>query len=380
MQPSSERKHLSLAAPGLVLILVGFGVGSVYQSRQTSGDLGPLAGIYATLQKKYDGELDQQKLIEGAKAGFVAATGDPYTSYLTAEQAKKLNDDLQGTLSGIGAEIAIKNSQLTVVAPIDDSPAQKAGLRPGDQIRAIDGKDTTGVPLDEAVSKIRGKEGTAVKLSILRRGVQPIETTITRALIQVKSVKWSVREGVGIIELSRFGNDTDKLLAQAVSELKQQGVTKYVLDLRNNPGGFLNTSVDVTGYFISNKVVVEERRKGKQIEKLSTSSRAELEGAPLVVLINEGSASASEIVAGALQDHGAAKIVGEKSFGKGSVQEISDLSGNAQIKITVAHWFTPKGRSIDKAGIKPDITVKLEAADYDADRDPQLDKALELLR
>jgi carboxyl-terminal processing protease len=380
MQPKVIRIGLGLA---LAILLAGGGF-VVGRQAQTGAArtlrLDQLENIYGLLQRKYDGELNLDQLIEGAKQGFVAATGDPYTAYLTKDEAKRLQDDLKGDLSGIGAEIGIKQERLSIIAPLPDSPAQAAGLRAGDQIRAIDDVDTTGMSVEEAVSKIRGEAGTEVKLLIGRGGASPQTVTIKRALIQVKSVKWELKPGqVGYLQISRFGDDTLSLLNQAAADLKRQGARSYILDLRNNPGGYLQTSVDVAGLFMSNKVVVEERRVKGRNKQLRSSGGAELEGAKLIVLVNAGSASASEIVAGALQDHKAAQVLGERSFGKGSVQEIIDLSSGAQLKVTIAHWYTPQGRSIDHEGIKPDIEVKLETADYDAGRDPQLERALQLL-
>lgn len=372
-------------ALGVFSFMGGWLVNQTYPSllsgQSSELELGELRRIYALLKKNYDGELDKSKLEEGAKAGFVAAAGDPYTTYLNAQAAKQLNDDLTGTLSGIGAEIGIKNEQLQVVAPIEGSPADKAGLQPGDRIQLINGEDTSDLSLDEAVTKIRGEKGTQVKLSISRRGGQPFEVSITRDMIVVKSVEWKIQEpGIGYIKLSRFGTDTVELMEQAAVELKRQGAGKIILDLRNNPGGYLDGAVKVASQFVSNKLVVTEKKGKRVVDELYSTSGGQLVGMPSVLLINNGSASASEIVAGALQDHGTAIVVGETSFGKGSVQEIKNLSRGAQLKITIAHWFTPKGRNISKEGIKPDVSVELSQDDYDNNRDPQLEKALERLR
>ncbi len=356
-------------------------IGPVFKSSQGL-DLASLNDIYATLSSKFDGTIDKTKLLDGAKAGLVAAAGDPYTTYMDAKEAKDLNDDLKGELSGIGAEIAIKNSKLVVVSPIAESPAEKAGLKAGDQILLINDEDTTGMALDQAVSKIRGPKETTVKLKIVRGSTAPFDLTITRALITVASVKWSMKPGnVGYIQISRFGTDTSSKMEQAATELTKQGAKKIVLDLRGNPGGYLDAGVSVASQFMqAGKLVVEERHAGKSTDKLTAEAGGELIGLPTIVLINGGSASASEIVAGALHDSGAARLVGEKSFGKGSVQDITNLGGGAQLKVTIAHWYTPNGVNINKEGIKPDVEVKLEQADYDAGRDPQLDKALELLK
>ncbi|HEX3082595.1 MAG TPA: S41 family peptidase [Candidatus Saccharimonadia bacterium] len=346
-------------------------------------DFSSLNSIYGLLQRNFDGKLDKQKVLDGAKAGLVAAGGDPYTVYMDAKSAKDLSDNLNGKLSGIGAEIGIKNNVLTVIAPIDDTPAAKAGLRTGDLIAKINNEDTTGMDVDTAVSKIRGQAGTKVTLKLVRQGVQDaFDVTITRAEITVKSVNWSLKNGnVGYINITRFGEDTASLIDQAAADLKSKGATKIILDLRNDGGGYLDAGVAVASEFLpQGKTIVSERTDGKTTNTLTASAGGKLVGLPTVVLINGGSASASEIVAGALHDNKAARLEGEKSFGKGSVQEIKDLPGGSQLKVTVAHWYTPGGININKEGIKPDVEVKLTTDDFNANRDPQLDKALELLK
>lgn len=342
-----------------------------------------LNDLYGLMQRNFDGKIDAQSALEGARKGLVAAGGDPYTVYMTAAEGKALSDDLSGKLSGIGAEIGIKNNVLTVVAPISGAPAEKAGIRPQDLIAKIDGEDTTGLTVDKAVSKIRGKAGTTVKLTVLHTGApETTEITVTRADLTIPSVKWSLKDGnVAYIKVSTFGTDTTTLINQAATELKGQGATKAILDLRNDGGGYLDAGVAVASQFLTEgKTVVSERTNGKTVDTMNSQGTGQLAGLPLVVLINGGSASASEIVAGALHDNGAAKLVGEKSFGKGSVQEIKKLGNGDQLKVTVAHWYTPKGVNINKEGIKPDVEVKLTNEDYNASRDPQLDKALELLK
>jgi carboxyl-terminal processing protease len=381
--------NIKLGSMLAVLLVVGggtFGLGYKYHewvsAKAVSGlDFRELNEIYGILQRKFDGPLDKEKLLDGAKAGMAAATGDLYTSYLDEDAYKQLNDDLAGTLSGIGAEVAVRNSKLIIVAPITDSPAAKAGLRPNDQVLKINDEDPSGLSLEEAVGKIRGEEGTTVKLLIARGSDVPFEVTITRAVITVESVKWSMKPNqIGYIQITRFGADTAAKLTQASRELKGQGARKIVLDMRNNPGGYLEAAVRVADEWLVGELVVEERKGERTIEKLSSSPGGELAGIPTMVLINGGSASASEIVAGALQDHNAARVVGEKSFGKGSVQEVQNLTRDTALKVTVAHWYTPQGKNITKDGIKPDVEVKREPADFEADRDPQLDRALELLK
>lgn len=380
----------SLVVGGLILSGVGFEGGRHWiEIRQlvlhqktisTQPDFSGLGDLYATLLDKYDGNIDAAKISEGVKQGLVAAAGDPYTVYLNAKAAKALEDDLNGTLSGIGAEVGIKNNKLIIVAPINDAPAAKAGLKSGDQIIKIDSQDTSGLTLDEAVSKIRGPEGTKVKITFIR-GTQPAaDITITRASITVPSIKSSMKPGnIGYIQVSAFGTDTADKFSQAAADLVGKGAKSIIIDLRNNPGGYLDAAVRMTSEFTNTGIIVEERKGTKSIEKLNAKSGGHLIGAKTVVLINGGSASASEIMAGAMQDRHLATIVGEQSFGKGSVQEIQKLDDGAELKVTIAHWYTPNGKNIGKAGITPDTVVKLTQDDYEHNRDPQLDKALEIL-
>jgi carboxyl-terminal processing protease len=379
-----------IAAGGVALALLGFIGGQVaplvipptwHVSMAKRLDFSDLNSTYEILQRKFDGSVDEGKVMDGARAGLVASTGDPYTVYLDAKAAKDLQDQLSGTLSGVGAEVGIKNNKLTVISPVADSPAEKAGLKAGDVIVRINDTDPSALTLDEAVAKIRGDKGTKVTLKIARGASQPQDITITRDIITVTSVKSSMKPGnIGYIQITTFGTDTADKTAEAATQLKAQGAQKIILDLRNDPGGYLDAAVSVASQFMPNgKVVVEERHNGQAKEKLETQGGGTLIGLPTVVLINEGSASASEIVAGALKDNGVAKLMGEKSFGKGSVQEVIKLGGGAELKVTVAHWFTPSGKGIDKEGIHPDIEVKQDLADYNADRDPQLDRAIQEL-
>ncbi len=364
---AGDALHSSISLPGLS------------QSNQNFSSLNDLETL---LKDNFDGPVDQNKFLDGARAGLVSSLGDPYTVYLTADQAKSLNDDLNGKLSGIGAEIGIKNNLLTVIAPVAGTPADKAGLKPGDVIATINGQDTTGMDVDTAVSKIRGKAGTQVTLKIARPNTDPLTLTITRADITVPSVTWSLKNGnVGYIKISTFGSDTADLMDKAASDLHTQGATKIILDLRNNGGGYLDAGVSVASQFLAEgKTVVSERTNGKTTNTLTATAGGKLVGLPTIVLVNGGSASASEIVSGALHDNKAATLVGEKTFGKGSVQEIKNLPGGAELKVTVAHWYTPNGININKEGIQPDTTVKLSTDDYNAGRDPQLDQALDTLK
>ena len=325
--------------------------------------------------------VQDTKLFYGALSGMISSLGDPYSVFFDPKTAADFNQELSGSFEGIGAELGIKNKQLTVIAPLSGTPAEKAGLKAGDNILAIDGKDTTDMSLDSAVSLIRGKKGTDVTLTVWRTGWDKSQDfKITRDQIDVPSVKWEMKKDIAYIQITNFNEDTSARFNQAVSELIAKDPKGLILDLRNNPGGFLDKAVDVAGEWILNDVVVSEQSDDGQKNDERSSGLARLENLKTVVLVNEGSASASEIVAGALQDYGKATLVGEKTFGKGSVQNLEPLPDGSAVKITVAEWLTPKGRHIDKEGIAPDIEVKLTEDDYNANRDPQMDKALELLK
>lgn len=344
-------------------------------------DYSSVEEVYDLLKQKFDGKLEVSELEAGLKKGLVDAAGDPYTVYLSPEEAQEFSEDLNGTFSGIGAELGKRDGKLLIISPLSGSPAEKAGLRPNDQIISINEEDATDISIDEAVNKIRGDIGTTVTLGIVRGDDRPKDFTITRAQINVPSVESEILEGnIGYIKLTRFDDTTANLAKEAAAEFKQKNVNGVVLDIRNNGGGLLSSSVDVAGLWLDNKVVVQEKRGDKVVSSLKTGSNSPLAGVPTVVLINGGSASASEILAGALHDHKAATLLGEKTFGKGSVQELLDLSDGGKLKVTVARWFTPNGKNIDKEGIDPDQTVKLTDEDFENDRDPQKDAALKQLQ
>ena len=345
-------------------------------------DFSSLNEVYGVLRSKYDGKLDTQALIDGAKHGLVEATGDPYTSYFTAKEAEEFESDLEGSFEGIGAELGKRNDQLVIISTLDDSPAKKAGLLANDVIVGVNSDDATNWTVEQAVSKIRGEKDTTVKLSVLR-GEQGIkEFSITRAAITNPSVKHEITaENIGILRISRFGStDTGNLSRQAAEQFKAAGVKGIVLDLRGNGGGYLNAAKDVASLWLEDKTVVTQREGGVVVDTLRSDNDAPLKGIKTIVLIDGGSASASEIVAGALRDHGAATLIGQKSFGKGSVQVVEGLASGGQLKVTTAKWYTPNGKNINKEGIKPSVEVTLTPEDINANRDPQKDKALELVR
>ena len=338
--------------------------------------------VWNTLKDNYvDGDnLQNQKLFYGALEGMAQATGDPYTIFMTPSSTKAFQQDMSGSFEGIGAEIGLKNEIITVVAPLEDMPAAKAGIRAGDKIVKIDGVITAGFTVNEAVTKIRGPKGTSVTLTLSREGRKDLfDIKIKRATIQVKSVKTTSKNGIMTIRVSSFNDDTDALFAEAVNTAIKTKPKGIILDLRNDPGGYLESAISLAGYWLSDSVVVSEKYADGHIESHKGSGRALLAPFKTVVLINQGSASASEIVAGALQDTGKATIVGEKSFGKGSVQIVKTFSDGSSLKVTTAKWLTPKGRSINKEGIMPDVVVPMAAADFDKGLDPQMDKAIAII-
>ena len=334
--------------------------------------------VYDELRAKYDGNLDINKLMDGLKEGLVAASGDPYTEYMAPDKAKEFSGQLNGTFEGIGAYLG-KNEQgnVIVISPVDGFPAKKAGLQPRDVIVEIDGKDATAYSVDQAVDKIRGPKGTNVKLRIIRNSKEDLSFDIKREEINIPSVESKVINGnIGYMKIIRFGDDTSELAQQAAEKFKADGVKKVILDLRGNPGGYLESAVDVSSLWMKDKTVLTERRDGVTIKSYKTRGDAPLLGIPTIVLIDEGSASASEITAGALRDNNAAVLVGVKSFGKGSVQQPQNLDNGGILKVTVARWYTPAGKNIDKQGIEPDKKVEISVDDIKAGRDPQLDAAV----
>lgn len=342
--------------------------------------------VWDTLKEKYvdSSKLDAQKLFYGAIKGMLAATGDPYTNFFEPEENKKFNEDITGSFEGIGAEIGMRGGVLTIIAPLEGAPAEKAGLRAGDKIIKIEDKNTADMSIDEAVDMLHGEKGTEVKITIFREGEQDTrEITIIRDVISVKSVKFEEREGnIAYLKISRFGEGTFKEFGEALKGINKQEAKGIVLDLRNNPGGYLETAVEIGSKMLpkGNTVVIEESGDGKQ-KKLLARGGDEFSEFKTVVLINEGSASASEILAGALRENrDNVTLVGKKSYGKGSVQEFLNLPEGTAMKVTVAKWLTPKGNQINEKGISPDVEVQMTNEDYEKNLDPQLDKAMEIVK
>jgi carboxyl-terminal processing protease len=328
-------------------------------------------------------KIDQQKMIYGAISGMVKSIGDPFSSFMDPEESKQFSQELEGTFEGIGVEIGMKSDILTVISPLAGSPAEKAGLKAGDKVLKIGDKLTSDTTIDEAVSLIRGPKGTDISLTILHeKSSTPIEVKITRDQINVKSVTldWK-NNNIAVIKISKFGDDTVSGMNQVASQVVSQKAKGVILDLRNNPGGYLEAAVEISSKFIpQGKVVVSEEERGGGKKEYDARGGDILGGIPVVVLVNSGSASASEITAGALRDDLGAQLIGKKTFGKGSVQELEKLSGGSNLRVTIARWLTPNGDYIMEKGIDPTIDVDLTDTDYNNNRDPQMDKALEVLR
>ncbi|TSD03809.1 MAG: Carboxy-peptidase [Parcubacteria group bacterium Athens0714_26] len=321
-------------------------------------------------------------MVYGAIDGLVNSLSDPHTIFLRPDDSKKFEQDVNGNFGGIGAEIDVRDSQLMVVSPLEGSPAAKAGLLAGDKIIEIDKKSTVGLSVDNAVKKIRGEIGTKVVLTILRgNDKKPREVIIIRDKIEIPTLKIKMMDDIAYIQLFGFNQNAPVLFYNAVLEVLKNQPKGIVLDLRNDPGGYLEVAVNIAGWFVDNNnlVVTEKFRNGDKIDFRSRGNAA-LKNLPITVLINKGSASASEILAGALRYYRQAKLVGEQSFGKGTVQELQDLKDGSTIKITIAQWLLPDGKPLDENGLTPDVAVGLTEQDVAANKDPQLDKALEVIK
>lgn len=385
-KPSGIGKLMSfLVVAGIAFLAGAFSVrlhpGStspLFQGEQI--DLSSVQTTYAKLRDNFDGDLDRQALVEGASRGLVEAAGDDYTVFLNAKESTDFSKSLSGDIGGgIGVEMGMRNGVPVVERVLQNNPAEKAGMAVGDIIVEVNGESTEKKTLNEVVSKIRGEVDTTVKLGIVR-GAEQLEITVTRARVNNPSAYGEIKDGVGVLTISRFDDSTGSLARTVARDFKEAGVKGVVLDLRGNGGGFVNAAKEVTGIWLNDKVVVTERRGGKTVDELKTGNDAILNNVKTIVLVNQSSASASEIVAGALRDHKAAQLAGATTFGKGSVQQLLQLPGDATLKVTIARWYTPNGLNISEKGIVPDVTVERTPEDANAGRDPQLDKALSLAR
>lgn len=326
--------------------------------------------------------LDKQKMLYGAITGMVSALDDPYTTFFTPEEAKTFNEDVSGSFVGIGVELGLRNGILTVISPLEDTPAWQAGLKAGDQIIKIGDTPTSDISVDEAVDLIRGEAGTQLTLTIMRKSFDATkEFIVTRNTIAVPSTKLEFLDNdIAYVKLLNFNENAAYNFYRTALEVIMKKSPAMILDLRNNPGGYLEVSVNIAGWFLKQgQTVVKEDMKNGEESSYTANGNEVFSTMPIIILTNEGTASASEILAGALRDNRGIKIVGEKSYGKGSVQEIQQLADNSMVKITIAEWLTPNGISINKNGLEPDYEVELTDEDYENDKDPQLDKALELI-
>jgi len=340
--------------------------------------------VWNLLHKEYldKSTINDQDLFYGAISGMVDALGDPHSMFFDPKLTKEFNQELNGSFFGIGAEIGVRDGVLVIVAPLPDTPAEKAGLKAGDRILAVDGKDMAGISSSEAVTYIRGEKGTEVELTILAKNSETSKKIkIVRDKIDIPSVVYKTEDNIAIVQITGFNDDTDERFAKVAQQIVSDNPKGIIVDLRNNPGGYLSTAVEIASYWVEpSQVVVREtfsdKRKDQEYKANKKNSLAHFK---TVVLVNEGSASASEILAGALQDYKLADIVGMTTFGKGSVQQLMNLKDKSSVKLTVARWLTPNGRTIEGEGIAPDYEIDLTLDDYQNDFDPQLDKAKELI-
>jgi carboxyl-terminal processing protease len=348
-------------------------------------DFGIFWDAWRMVDKKYvnQDKLNSQERVYGAIDGMLKAVGDPYTNFMTPEETKSFNTDMEGSFEGIGAEIGIRDDSLTIIAPLDGMPADKAGLKAGDKVIEINEESANGLTVEEAVRKIRGKKGTEVVLTIFREGeTETRDIKITRDEIDLESVRYEKKEGnIAYIQIVSFSEDTSREFNKEITKAIADGSEGIILDLRNNPGGYLNTAVEIASKFVSRgDAVVLERKRNGEIDEFKALGGANLSELPVAVLINEGSASASEILAGALRDQKGSQLVGKKSFGKGSVQQLEELPDGSSLKITVAEWLTPNGDSINEKGLEPDVKIEITEEDIENQNDSQLNKALEIMK
>ncbi|MBI1812447.1 PDZ domain-containing protein [Candidatus Peregrinibacteria bacterium] len=371
-----------------MIVSRGTGNDVVIEDPQTQADLSFLWTVWQTLLHSYIApqDLRPNALVFGAAEGLVRSVGDPYTVLMSAKQTERFRQTISGTLEGIGAELKEKDHLIVVVAPLKGSPAEKSGLRADDVIAAVDGTSVEGLSLTEVVSRIRGSKGTPVKLTVYRRTEsKPLTLTIIRAAIQVPSVESTIVKtqtgALAVLTLNEFGENSMIEVRSALQQFKnaKPAVRGIVLDLRDNGGGLLEGAVELTSMFVKKGTIVSVEHRGEPLEVHDALGHPLFPDLPMAVLVNEGTASSSEITAGALQDLGRATIIGMKTYGKGTVQEVLDLPGGSSLRVTVARWLTPKGKNLGKEGVMPDIVVDLTTADIDAKKDRQMDAAVEWL-
>ena len=352
----------------------------------TQTDFSPFWKAWNTINEKYPtaGKITDQDRVYGAISGLVDSLNDPYSVFFTPDKAKSFKDEIAGNFDGIGMEVGMKDKVLTVIAPLKDTPAYRANIKSGDKILKIDKTATAGLSIEEAIKLIRGEKGTTVTLTIFREGnQQPKEIKIVRDTINIPTLDTEIRkDGIFVIKLYSFSANSANLFRDAMRQFVESKDDKLLLDLRGNPGGYLDAAVDMASWFLKGgKTIVTEDYGNNKAPEIYRSKGYDIFNDKLkfVILIDNGSASASEILAGAMQDNGRAKLVGSQSFGKGSVQEVVNITPDTILKITVAKWLTPNGTSISEKGLTPDYPVEITQKDLDAKKDTQMDKAVELL-
>ncbi len=363
---------------------------NVSEGAPSEVDFSPFWKAWNLINEKYVGAsttaetVGDQEKVYGAIGGLTSSLGDPYTSFLPPVEAELFESDIRGNFEGVGMEVLAQNGAVTVISPLKDSPAERAGIQAGDKVIGIDSTPTTNLTTEDAVQLIRGQKGTQVSLTIFREGSEePLEIKVTRDTINIPTLNTrTTPEGVFVIELYSFSAPSPNLFRSALREFILSGSDKLVLDLRGNPGGYLEAAIDMASRFLpASKVIVREDFGGRKEARAYRSRGYDIfdDNLKFAILVNQGSASASEILAGALQEHNKAVVIGQKTFGKGSVQELIDLTENTSIKITVARWLTPNGLSISETGVVPDHVVEYTLEDRNAGRDPQMQKAIEIL-
>lgn len=386
-----RNQHTSLLIIFFVFALffggVGFLLGQEYRTSnaQAPFDLSLLQQVYQTLDEEYlfQDNIDRQTLEYGAIKGFVASLGDPYTYFMDPEENQEFNEIIEGSFQGIGAEVAVGNDgEILIVAPLEGTPAKKAGLLPQDVVVQIDNVSTLGMTLDEAITRIRGKKGTTVTLSIKRESLdEPIKVSIIRDVIPIPTLEWELRENreIAYVQIFNFSDGLSEEFASAAGRILTSGASKIIIDLRGNPGGLLDEAIKVGGWFIERgETITSERAGNGQTTDYTSKGNAKLKGFPVAVLINQGSASASEILAGALKVKNNALLIGEQTFGKGTVQILKPFPDKSSLRFTTSQWLLPSGQSINEEGLAPDILVPQGSTN--ADEDPQLQRAIEALK
>ena len=386
-------KHMKISSKIVcsVFVLISFVSGFYYHEylfqerykRAYSDENIDLSILKKTLDQIYlnyidPSQIDLEKMTYGATAGMVNALGDPYTEFFDPEGATSIQESISGKFEGIGLQIGIRDKQLTAIAPIKGTPADRSGIRPGDKIIFVDGKPTSNLSINEAVDLIRGPKGTKVVLTLLRDG-KKIDVEIIRDIINVPTVEVEMLENnIALLGLYHFSNSTNQDFRKAVFEIINSDAKGIILDLRGNPGGLVNQAIDVSGWLLNrNDLVMIEKGKNGMEKEFRANGSGNLMNYPTIILINEGTASASEILAGALKDNRDLMIIGEKSFGKGTVQKLINVYNNSMLKVTIAEWLTPNRSVINDNGITPDIEIELTLEDYEQQKDPQLEKAIE---